>query len=147
MTVTSPSTGRTVELTNGRLTQTNSSQTITFDVGSTNGESLGTMEIAHTGGDTVTITISADHDNVETVEIAMPDEDFNSRGPVSTAVMAEVPELYPDRPRQTQTQTTTPGGGNCEDCPTQPTKPVDEPGYFCPKASSQKVFDACVPND
>ncbi|MEE9339975.1 MAG: hypothetical protein V3U87_18045 [Methylococcaceae bacterium] len=53
---------------------------------------------------------------------------------------------FPDKPR---TETQTPGGGDCEDCPPEPepTKPVDEPGFFCPKGSSQEGENRCVPDD
>ena len=107
VTVTSPSTGRTVELTNGTVTQTNSAQTVTYDVTSTDGEPLGTMEITHTGGDELDLSLSPNYGGSESVTATIPDEDYRTNGPETNAAMGAVPDLFPDKPRPSN-----PGGGD-----------------------------------
>ncbi|MEE9424977.1 MAG: hypothetical protein V3V18_08340 [Methylococcales bacterium] len=145
VTATNGSESRTATVTARTVTTVggNRSTHLSAPVTNEDGERVGTIQQQY-DGETVTVTLTPSYGPESKIDYANGDPSRLAPG-ITDNIDRFITE-FPNRP--TPPPTTTPGGGDCEDCPTNPRpRPVDQPGFFCPKGSSQEGGNRCVPND
>jgi hypothetical protein len=114
-------------------------------VTNSDGENLGSLSITH-NGDSFSAQANPQYGSTQNYHAGDLPLSPERQTWMEQDFIDWIEDAFPDKP--TPPPTTTPGGGGCEDCPGPgPTKPIDEPGFFCPKGSSQEGENRCVPND